>query len=163
MHPRTKATLEELETANWFSQVGTMYGVKQSCEVIILASWQEAIEQCSSIEWENASLEAQNQYCERLGKRSTERFNQWNEVAVMLKAITIPFVQHKIEAVVGQNNLPTVFENMVQWDILGVCLESEFADLYPPGFFTSNAYWYTKGHFPCGWQGDFPQGKLMIY
>jgi hypothetical protein len=81
----------------------------------------------------------------------------------MLKAITIPFVQHKIEAVVGQNNLPTVFENMVQWDILGVCLESEFADLYPPGFFTSNAYWYTKGHFPCGWQGDFPQGKLMIY
>ena len=89
MHPRTKAMLEELEKANWFSQVGTMYGVKQSCEVIILASWQEAIEQCSSIEWENAILEAQNQYCERLCERSTERFNQWNEVDVWAVIVQI--------------------------------------------------------------------------
>jgi len=163
MHPRTKATLEQLETANWFSQVGTMYGITQPGKVMVLTSWQEAIEQCSSIEWENLCLEAQNQYCERLCERSKERFNQWNEVAAMLKATTIPFVQRKIEAIVRQNNLPTVFENMVQWDILGVCMESEFADVYPPGFFASNAYWYMKGHFPCGWQGEFPKGTLIIY
>lgn len=163
MHPRTKATLDQLETANWFSQVGTMYGITQPNKVIVLASWQEAIEQCSSIEWENLCLEAQNQYCERLCKRSKERFNQWNEVAAMLKTTTIPFVQRKIEAVVRENNLPTVFEHTVQWDILGVCMESEFADVCPPGFFASNAYWYMKGHFPCGWQGEFPKGTFIIY
>jgi hypothetical protein len=163
MHPETKATLEQLETANWFSQVGTMYGITQPGKVIVLTSWQEAIERCSSIEWESLCMEAQNQYCERLYERSKERFQRWNEVAAMLKAITIPFVQRKIEVVVRRHSLPTVFENMVQWDILGVCMESEFADMYPPGFFASNAYWYTKGHFPCGWQGDFPNGTLIIY
>lgn len=50
MHPRTKATLEQLETANWFSQVGTMYGVSQPEKIIMLSSWQGAVEQCSTIE-----------------------------------------------------------------------------------------------------------------
>jgi hypothetical protein len=56
-----------------------------------------------------------------------------------------------------------VFENMVQWDILHVCMEAEYADVYPPGFYASQAYWYVKGHYPCGWQGEFPKGKLIIY
>jgi len=53
---------------------------------------------------------------------------------------------------------------MVQWEILGVCMEAEYADVYPPGFYASQAYWYVKGHFPCGWEGgEFPKGKLIIY
>ena len=42
-------------------------------------------------------------------------------------------------------------------------MEAEFADVYPPGFYASQAYWYVKGHFPCGWQGEFPNGTLIIY
>ena len=163
MHPRTKATLQQLEVANWFSQVGTMYGITQPEKVIVLSSWQEAIERCSSIEWENLCLEALNQYRERLCERSKERFNQWNNNVEMVKATTISLVQRKIETVVRQNDLPKVFENVVQWDVLGVCMESEFADVYPPGFFASNAYWYIKGHFPCGWEGEFPKGTLIVY
>lgn len=37
------------------------------------------------------------------------------------------------------------------------------SDLYPPGFFASNANWYVRGHFPCGWRGEFPKGQLVIY
>ena len=163
MHPRTKAALEQLETANWFSQVGTMYGVSQPEKIIMLSSWQEAVEQCSTIEWENLCLEAQNQYRMRLLEKNKDRYRQWNDVVEMLKPTTIPFVQRTIEATVKQHDLPKVFEVTVQWDILGVCMESEFADVYPPGFFASNAYWYMKGHFPCGWQGEFPKGTLIIY
>ena len=163
MHPRTKAALEQLETANWFSQVGTMYGVSQPEKIIMLSSWQEAVEQCSTIEWENLCLEAQNQYRMRLLEKNKDRYRQWNDVVEMLKPTTIPFVQHKIEATVKQHDLPKVFEDTVQWDILGVCMESEFADVYPPGFFASNAYWYMKGHFPSGWQGEFLKGTLIIY
>jgi hypothetical protein len=58
---------------------------------------------------------------------------------------------------------PRTFEDAVQWDILNVCMEAEYADIYPPGFYASQAYWYVKGHFPCGWQGNFPEGKLIMY
>jgi hypothetical protein len=99
----------------------------------------------------------------RLLEKNKDRYRQWNDVVEMLKPTTIPFVQRKIEATVKQHDLPKVFEDTVQWDILGVCMESEFADVYPPGFFASNAYWYMKGHFPSGWQGEFLKGTLIIY
>ena len=99
----------------------------------------------------------------RLLKRSIERYREWNEIVIKLKQVVIPFVNNKIESVVRENNLPKAFENTVQWDILGVCIEAEYADVCPPGWSAGQAYWYTKGHFPCGWQGGFPNGMPIIY
>jgi hypothetical protein len=75
----------------------------------------------------------------------------------------VPLVKQKIAPVVVSHQLDKTFEDTVQWDILSVAIEAEYADVYPPGFFASQAYWYVHGHFPCGWQGDFPDGTLMIY
>lgn len=159
MHPRTIATLEELGGADWFSRVGE----HDADQVILLSSWQQAIEHCASVDWENLCLEAANQYCARLLERSVDRFRQWNDIATELKKTTIPFVKRKIEPVVRANGLPVVFEDTVQWDILHLCMEAEYADVYPAGFYASQAYWYAHGHFPCGWKGVFPEGTLIIY
>jgi hypothetical protein len=159
MHQRTIATLDRLEQAVWFSRVG----MRDIESAIVLPSWHDAIEHCSSLEWQNICLEADNQYCVRLLKRSIERYREWNEIVIKLKQVVIPFVNNKIESVVRENNLPKAFENTVQWDILGVCIEAEYADVCPPGWSAGQAYWYTKGHFPCGWQGGFPNGMPIIY
>jgi hypothetical protein len=159
MHPRTVATLNQLENATWFSRVGA----KDTAVAIVLPSWQEAVVYGSSIDWQNLCLEAANQYRERLVERSMDRFEKWNDIAQEMKKITIPFVAKKIEGVVRANGLPKSFENAVQWDVLFVCMEAEYADVYPPGFFASNGHWYIQGHFPCGWRGDFPAGMLIIY
>jgi hypothetical protein len=159
MHPRTVATLDKLGRAHWFTCVGT----EDTNAALVLQSWQEAIEYCSSVAWENLCLEAANHYCERLLERSTDRFNQWNDIVVELKPVTESLVQRKTADVVHENNLPKVFENTVQWDILHVCMEAEFADVYPPGFYASQAYWYVRGRFPCGWEGEFPKGRLIIF
>jgi hypothetical protein len=159
MHPRTIVTLQELENAVWFSQVG----VKDTEGAVVLSSWQEAVTHCGSIEWENLCLEAANQYRERLLERSKERFEKWNEIASEIRKITAPLVSLKIKPVIQDHSLPKAFENAVRWDILHLCMESEYADVYPPGFFAGNAYWYAKGHFPCGWKGVFPDGMPIIY
>ncbi len=159
MHERTRSTLAQMEQAEWFSTIGQ----KDTDVAVVLSSWEEAIASCASIEWENLLLEATNRYREKLASRSMDRFQQWNVIAEELKVLTVPLVVRKIERVVTDNGLPKVFEDTVQWDILGVAMEAEYADVYPPGFYASQAYWYVKGHFPCGWQGDFPDGKLIIY
>lgn len=65
---------------------------------------------------------------------------------------------------ISEQGLPKIFLDMVDWDILHLCMEAEYAEVYPPGFYASQAYWYMQGHFPCGWQGPFPKGgKLVIY
>jgi hypothetical protein len=160
MQPKTVATMDRLEDAAWFSRVG----VHDSDVPLVLSSWQEAVEHCSSAAWKDLCLEAANQYSERLFERSPERFHRWNEIATEVRAVVIPLVSRKIEAVVAEHHLPIAFEHSVRWDMIHLCMESEYADVYPPGFYASHAYWYVQGHFPCGWQGEFPKdGRLIVY
>lgn len=162
MHPRTEATLEKLKRANWFSSVGVVD--TQSAKV--LSSWAEAVESCGSPDWEELCLEAANQYRERLLEKSQERFREWNNIVAKIKPATQLLVREKTEDVIRANTLPKVFQDTVEWDILHVAMEAEYADVFPPGFYAANAYWYVNGHFPCGWEGDmavFPKGKLVIY
>lgn len=159
MNSRTLATLRDLENANWFSKVG----VKDAQKAIVLPSWEEAISHCASGEWEDLCLEATNQYCERLAERSKEQFNRWNDVAAVVKTHVGPLVERKIAFVVKEFDLPKVFADTVHWDMIHLCMEAEFADVYPPSFYASQGYWYIHGHFPCGWQGDFPNGTLIVY
>ena len=159
MHPRTIATLEQLRSAEWFSNTGG----PASHRVITVSSWQEAIESCQSEEWQELLLEAANRYSEAVLRRSKERFRQWNDVAHEVKSATEPLVQQKIASVVEQNRLPKVFADTVSWDISHCCMESEYADVFEPGFFASQAFWYVNGRFPCGWVGSFPEGRLRIY
>jgi hypothetical protein len=77
------------------------------------------------VEWENLCLEASNQYCQRLAERSRERFNQWNDVVDMVKPVAVEIVHRKIHSVVREHDLPKVFQDTVEWDIVGVLMEAE--------------------------------------
>jgi hypothetical protein len=159
MHPRTIATLGKLRQAHWFNAVG----VHDTKAAEVLSSWDEAIESCGSADWENLCLEAVNQYCERLVERAPREFAKWNDIALGIKPAAMALVREKTKDIIEANQLPEVFINTVNWDIVHLCMEAEYADIYPPGFFASQSYWYVKGHFPCGWRGNFPNGKLVIY
>lgn len=158
MHPRTLATLEQLRRGDWFAHVG----VNDSSAVVVLPNWASAIESCSSLEWGNLCLEAANQYCERLLERSPEAFARWNDVVEGVKPSAEALARDMTRAVISAHSLPEVFIDTVKWDILHVCMEAEYADVFPPGFYASQAYWYARGHFPCGWRGPFPAGGQLI-
>jgi hypothetical protein len=159
MHRRTIATLSELEKAEWFSRVG----VNDVTGAFVLASWEQALKYCRSAGWQELRLEAANQFREHLFERFRAEYVKWNDIVIELKKTTIPLVQRKTQVVVREHNLPKAFEDSVQWDVLHLCMEAEYADFHPPGFYASQAYWYVRGHFPCGWEGNFPEGVLIIY
>jgi hypothetical protein len=87
----------------------------------------------------------------------------WNVLAKDLKLTTIPFVARTLKEVALKNGLPKAFEDAVQWDVLHLCMEAEYADVFPTGFYAAQGYWYTCGHFPCGWQGAFPKGTRIVF
>jgi hypothetical protein len=159
MKPQTLATFDQLENVEWFTAVG----VTDSQAVSVVSSWKEAIKNCSSVEWENLCLEAVNQYRDRIAELNPMRLAQWNELVEEIKKVSIPLVKRKIAEIATVHKLPKSFEDTVQWDILHLAIESEYSDIFSPGFYASQAYWYLKGHFPCGWDGDFPKGRLVVY
>jgi hypothetical protein len=168
LHARALATVEQLESRDWFTQLGTINGITQPDKIILVASWDEAMTYCTSEIWDDVILEAQNQYCSRLFEHSPARFRHWNEVVALVEPVGFDLVDRKIATVLKDNNLPNGFVGCVRSDIVGLLLEAEYADVIAPGFFAANGYWYATGHFPCGWVGDFqgalpPYGRLVIY
>lgn len=159
MHPRTIATIDELKKADWFCRVG----VADTDSATVLSSWKDAAKSCKSRKWTDLCLEAANQLRERILERSRERFEQWNVVAKDCRKVAIPLVRRKLRPHILKHSLPNDVEGAVSWDIIHLCIEAEYADVVSPAFFASQGYWYVNGHFPCGWKGDFPDGKLVIY
>ncbi|MEW6344132.1 MAG: hypothetical protein AB1704_26035 [Pseudomonadota bacterium] len=155
----TNATFDELAGAEWFSAVGN----SATDKVLRVHSWAEAIEQVSSLDWENLRLEAANQLRSRILEVAPGRFQQWNAIIRRMKLVSEPLVREKTASVVAFNQLPTAFEQTVHWDILHLLMEAEHADIVPPGFYAAQGYWYVAGRFPCGWAGAFPTGCLVIF
>jgi hypothetical protein len=150
MHARTKAGLEVLEKAKWFGRVG----IKDNKTATFLSSWEEASKYCDSVNTHNFGLAACGQYDCRVAAASPTRYKKWDDSFVELKPIVRTFVQSKIKVIVKEHHLPQpFFEEMVFNAVLMACIELEYADVFSPGFHASLAYWYVKGHFPCGEKG----------
>ncbi len=160
MHPRTTATLDELRDIQWFMNVGR----NDTDAAKVLPDWASAIESCESSDWEDLCLEAANQYRERLLDKDLSYLDEWNGLVSSIRPTVTELVREKTVAVVKANALPKSFIDAVAWDILHLCMQAEYADVQSPGFYASQAFWYMKGHFPCGWHGPFPNGgRLVIF
>jgi hypothetical protein len=83
-NPRTIATLDKLDSVEWFVNVGS----KDQNHVGYVNSWNEAIKSCSTSDWGNLTLEAANQLRERIGEKSRERLNQWNAILKIVKPLS---------------------------------------------------------------------------
>jgi hypothetical protein len=118
---------------------------------------------CASAVWQDLLVEAASRYSEAVARRSPDAFASWNAIVDELRPRVVDLVRKKTAEVISRNGLPPAFPQTVQWDTLQLLLESEYADVYPPGFFASQAFWYADGHFPCGWRGEFPEGQLVVY
>lgn len=159
MHPSTIATFNHLEQVDWFSRVGCA----DFDDITMLSSWEEAIEMCAGIEWENIQLHAANQLTIKLHFEAMDEYRRWNDIVKDIKPFICDFVARKINLVVREHHLPKVFEDSINWDMINLAMECEYSDIIKPSFFAGNSFWYAKGHFPCGWKGSFPGGHPVIY
>ena len=159
MKPEALDAFNQIEQADWFSALGQ----QREGPFIIVQSWEEATKSCGSPEWQDLILEAANRYREAVLRRDIERYRQWNTVAVDVRQVVLPLVERKVRPLCASLGLPAIVETCIRWDLIHFGIECEFADVFPPGFFGSQIYWYIQGRFPCGWQGEFPEGKLVLY
>ncbi|MFO1488056.1 MAG: hypothetical protein U1F65_06230 [Verrucomicrobiota bacterium] len=90
-------------------------------------------------------------------------FPQWDRIREEIKPQVVALVTEKTRQVVAKAGLPDVVVKRATWDILCMALEHEFAEVVPVSFFDAMGACYLHGHFPCGWEGNWPEGQLMVY
>ena len=159
MTSETKELIERISDADWFEKCGDPV----DAAVATVMTWSEAVQYCADEKWESICAEESNRIGSVVRAHSHERFNKWNDVANAVRPIVNDLLRRECASAMAKQALPKVFMDTVRWDIIHALLETEYADIYPPSFFATQAEWYCSGRFPCGWLGDHPEGKLIVF
>ena len=153
-----------LQAIVWFGNFGDQADIDISIPFRFANSWDDAVASCTSVEWENTELAAQNQLTLWLHNNHKAKYQDWNKFVVAHKENTInPLIEGKIQAI--EKRLATnVLTPSVQWNILGALMENTYLYLsHTSTFFLELFAVYESGHLPCGWVGDWPSGELVVY
>jgi hypothetical protein len=150
---------------DWFAHAGRPASLDLTMETEQVKGWSAAVRACKSRVWENAELEAQNQLTLWLHQHARERYRGWNKlVGEYKKAVLKPLTQRGIRPVLRRHGLPDDVLHSVEWNVLGALMENAYLDTGHGLYFALELLLvYEAGHFPCGWRGDWPQGRLIVY
>jgi hypothetical protein len=178
LQPRTYEILQCFQYIDWFSSLG-----KPITENVVQArSLEEAFEYQNSDDWIDfwTGMSNQFRYCIRHQVGEIE-LKQWQ---VRANLIDENYIESLFPSIIGIDQLILDVRATYIWfgleiEYAHLCFTETFPDnlfgLYsehivnrfnviPPQPIASTlVYWYIRGHFPCGWIGGYPAGKLVVY
>ena len=154
-----------ITSIDWFSRCGEPDKFDVTMNVERLKSWPQALKSCKSRVWEEVELEARNQLTMALHKLDRERHRQWNEITIKFKKdVVTPLTKEVWEPFQQERGLHIKLVHCVQWDILAAMMENAYmSSKHGSYFFLELLTVYEAGHFPCGWNGEWPNGSLVVY
>lgn len=130
-----------------------------------VASWNEAIENWKGFSYETARVEESNELSNQLPKAHYQR---WNIIGRAIIERFDPLVERKIKEAFRLGRIPAgllpLKEKGLYADITFYAMECEYGEFVEPGgILCVKADLYLRGYFPCGWNGDYPQGRLVVF
>lgn len=147
----------------WFTNCGRPLTTKVPFAVRYVGSWSEAEAACAEPTWEDVTLEAQNRLTSFLHEKYRSQYAEWNQIVKEAKAIMEMTVRPALQGVCLTYGLGKNFVDSVEWDILGAVMEKVYSVRGRPTFALDLLAVYQSGNFPCGWEGEWPEGRLIVY
>lgn len=119
----------------------------------------DAVKHLESVEWMNTRLDWSNALTRQLSARHRMEYREWNNI---LDEAESRLERCWIRSLSGSNPLEHALKS-VRWDMLAFVLERHFSPMVEVHYFERLIPWYESGHIPCGWEGKYPSGKLVVY
>jgi hypothetical protein len=156
---------ERLRDCDWFHNVGAgnLAGVKRA------KSWDEAIRLVSedpfNRDWDDMSNDVHNMISTRAAQEDQQRYNSdWNDIVRAVESHVDPLVKANLDPVLDRLRLPRVilkrFRTFFFWHFIFVAY---FSEVPQASMDRTILEYYMQGHFPCGYHGEYPDGKLIVY
>lgn len=156
--------LNEIKQINWFSNCGQAMQNEMQISYTRVYNWKEAKRSYQNPNWERTTLEARNELTTFLHHKYRNEYYKWNKVAKEARLFVEKEIIHKVENYREKNELDKVFIDCVKWDIVNAIMEASYSKCNQrPAFFLELLKVYASGNFPCGWDGKWPKGNLIIY
>jgi hypothetical protein len=148
-----------LQDATWYSAVGTPSPLDE--RVVRVSSWSEAL----------SVLEDPPGYFRGVLERPTDivmnarkadpRAGEWWEAA---RDLFRRAVEVQAPPTDGMDSVreAEVWDHMT-WTFERLLEEIIVADRVTCTYFREELQWFAAGYFPCGWEGQWPVGKMRVY
>ena len=154
-----QSSKNRLLNINWFSNIGNRFS---DTGYSLANSLRQAETYLASPEWENVTLEESNKISGYLSVDHTVIFQDWN----MLIKESKTFFENELLATIPHLSSfdNTLLYQCLEWDIIHYLVEDVYKKyLRGPFFFGQLISIYESGHIPCGWSGEWPKGKVIVY
>ena len=163
MNDHSAKLLERFSGNDWLVNCGKPLAKDTASQKV--EDWAAATKLCKSRYHENVQTESQNVLTQQLFVKARERYNKtWNQLGCETFG---PMMYAMIDSKVAANKRRFKISKRVRVylmvDLCNALMELEYADIVPPKYFAERAEWYLAGHFLCGWDGDFPEGQLIVF
>ncbi|WP_233585033.1 hypothetical protein, partial [Aquabacterium soli] len=163
--PIDESFIEAIGVIRWFDKCGHTAGFDIPIAAEPVHSWNEAMAACESQEGRDAMLEARNQLTSFLCAKYPKEDQRWNEVTDEAKRRCVtPLSTQVWQPFAQKRGYSNDLVHSTQWNVLAAIMEHEYEYcIGRPAFFLYLLEVYRSGHFPCGWVGSWPSGKLLYY
>lgn len=157
--------MDTIRAIRWFERCGQPAELDIPLVVQPVSSWREAMTACADEERLGATSDAQNATTAFLHANYARRYQRWNEIAEDAKKFCILPLQDDVwKPFAKARSLDPSFVDSTSWNVLAAIMEHAYRECVGlPVFFTHLLEVYRCGHFPCGWVGTWPAGKLLYY
>ncbi len=158
LRPDALRVVHQLTDCSWFSSIGEPLP-KPAYRV---STWFEAIQHATSLDYDDFGLERANEFRLSVYEREPPRLDSWNSVIKEIKRHSEPLVTTKLSRSGLDEHVIRAINGTVRWDLVHMLAAVHFSDVYRSRFYDDLLAWYLCGHFPCGWEGTYPEGKFII-
>jgi len=157
--------MNELEIDfEWFLNVGDPKSATRIVrDFFQVLDWQSAVDALTQGgKWDDVQMDERNELSLYLNNRCHSEFQKWNFVISEAK-VKYEAAFEKLKTYLMKNNLSDAILASCQWDTVNAYAANYFLEWNPPRFYLHLFEIYRAGHFPCGWNGDWPKGKLIVF
>lgn len=131
---------------------------------IQVQDWKECEECFTQSEWEDTTLDMRNSITSFLSTEHPDAYLNWNDKAKEALLFLNEEIMPTIESIDVQFEDKETFYSCIRWDLLGCFMENSYKEFNVPQHFTLELLSiYKQGKFPCGWQGKWPNGKILVF
>lgn len=75
----------------------------------------------------------------------------------------LPDIVKKIQEGIIMKNLPESIVDDIKFNLVTILISDALSDYYILEFYRHLYQIYLSGHLPCGWEGEFPNGRLIVF
>lgn len=152
--------IEKMMECEWLQRCGMIDEFSFEVEYVKKKKAEKLIK---SIKWENLCLDRKGDFTVYLTLNHREERKLWNKMVEKIKENYMPQIREKINQYLLINELTPRILNDISFNIIILFMLEYYSEFYSSEFYENMMEIYLSGHLPCGWEGEYPEGKFLVY